>query len=204
MKFSGSDFSLIRWNVLAFCLSLFVSAAILYNSGNYAEKAQKEQRSAQTLLNDARHRLATAYQDQENMEIYSNEYGSLIESKVIGDDQRLDWMEGLAKIRRQHLVTDFSYTIAPQRIYTPQAPVTTGNFDIHYSEMELQFDLLHEGQLSNFFTTLSRQVKGWYQLDGCKLQRAASAEGAGATATTHVRAKCNGGWITLKNRSAPQ
>ena len=197
-------FSMIRWSVLAFCLSLLASSAILYNSGDYAEKAQNELHAAQTLLNDARNRLATAYQDQENMEIYSNEYGSLIKNKVIGDDQRLDWMEGLAKIRQQNLVTEFSYTIAPQKIYTPQAPVSAGNFDIHYSEMELQFDLLHEGQLSNFFAALSSQIKGWYQLEGCKLQRAASAEGAGATATTHVKAKCNGGWITLKNRNTPQ
>lgn len=204
MKFSGSDFSLIRWSVLAFCVSLFISAIILYNSGDYAEKAQTERRTAQTLLNDARNRLATAYQDQENMEIYAHEYGSLIESKVIGDDQRLDWMEGLEKIRLQNLVTEFRYTIAPQRIYTPQVPLDTGNFDIHYSEMKLQLDLLHEGQLSNFFAALSNQIKGWYQLEGCTLQRATPDSGASATAATHLKAECSGGWITLKNRNVPQ
>lgn len=202
MKFTGSDFRLIRWNVLAFCVSLILSAAILYSSGDYAEQTQKELRNAQGMLNDARNRLATAYQDRENMDIYANEYGSFIENKIIGDDQRLDWMEGLEKIRRLALVTDFRYTIEPQKAYTPLTPLDAGNFDIRYSEINLQLNLLHEGQLLDFFTALTSQIKGWFQLEGCSMQRA--APGDGASATTHVKAECNGGWITLKNRSALQ
>ena len=204
MKFSGSDFPMMRWSILAVCASSLISAIILYGSGDYAEKVQKERRNAQNVLNDARNRLATAYQDQENMDIYANEYGSLIENKIIGDDQRLDWMEGLEKIRRQGLVADFRYAIAPQKVYVPQPPLDTGNFDIHYSEMKLQLDLLHEGQLPDFFNTLRSQIKGWYQLDGCTLQRAAPINGDGATVATHIKAECGGGWITLKNRNAPQ
>ncbi len=202
MKFSGSDFRMMRWNILAFSASLLLSAIIFYSSGDYAEKTQAEWRSAQNMLNDARNRLATAYQDQENMGIYANEYGSLIENKVIGDDKRLDWMEGLEAIRQQNLVTDFSYTIAPQKIYAPQPPLDTGNFDIYYSEISLQLDLLHEGQLPDFFAALTRQIKGWYQPEGCTLQRAAS--GADASATIRIKAECNGGWITLKNRNVPE
>ena len=202
MKFSGSDFALMRWSILAICASSLVSVIILYGSGDYAEKARKERRSAQDILNDARNRLATAHQDQENMDIYASEYSSLIENKVIGDDQRLDWMEGLEKIRRQNLATDFRYTIAPQKIYTPQPPVDSGNFDIRYSEMKLQLDLLHEGQLPDFFNALHNQVNGWYQLEGCTLQR--TAPGDGAAAAPYIKAECSGGWITLKNRNAPQ
>ena len=202
MKFSGSDFALMRWSILAICASSFISVIILYGSGGYAEQAREERRSAQDILNDARNRLATAHQDQENMDIYASEYSSLIENKVIGDDQRLDWMEGLEKIRRQNLVTDFRYTIAPQKIYTPQPPVDSGNFDVRYSEMKLQLDLLHEGQLPDFFNALRNQVKGWYQLEGCTLQR--TAPGDGAAAAPYIKAECSGGWITLKNRNAPQ
>ena len=208
MKFSGSDFPLIRWNILVICASSLISAIILYSSGDYAEMAQKERRSAQDMLNDARNRLATAHQDQENMDIYAYEYGALVENRVIGGDRRLDWMEGLEKIRQENLVTNFSYTIAPQKIYSPQPPVDTGNFDVHYSEMKLQIDLLHEGQLPDFFTALRNHIQGWYQLEGCTLQRAAPGGGTGADASTaaaaYLKAECSGGWITLKNRNAPQ
>ena len=194
MKFSPSDFPLIRWSVLAICISSLVSAILLYSSGEYAKKSLKERRNVQNMLSDARNRLAAANQDRENMDIYANQYGSLIESKVIGDDQRLDWMEGMERIRQNNLVASFSYTIAPQRIYSAQPPIDSGNFDIHHSEMKLQIDLLHEEQLPDFFNALRSQIKGWYQLEGCTLQRA----------TPRLKAECSGGWITLKNRNAPQ
>lgn len=206
MKFSKSDFHLIRWSVLAICASLLVSAIALYSSGHYADKAQKERRNAQNILNDARNHLAAILQDRENMDIYASEYGALIENEIIGDDQRLDWMEGLEKIRRQNLVASFSYAIAPQKIYTPQPPIDSGNFDIRYSEMKLQIDLLHEEQLPDFFNALRSQIKGWYQLEGCTLQRSTTINediDSITTATAYIKAECSGGWITLKNRNAP-
>ena len=204
MKLSKSDFPLMRLSILALAASVAISAVVLYSSSEYAEKTQRDLRNAQNMLSDAHNRLTAAHEDQKNMTIYADEYGALIERKIIGDDQRLDWMEGLEKLRRQNRVTDFRYNIAPQKIYAPQPPVDSGNFDIHYSEMKLQFDLLHEAQLLNFFAALRGQIKGRYQLEGCTLQRAATDDGFASSTGANIKAECSGGWITLKNRNAPQ
>lgn len=204
MKLSKADFLLMRWSILAICTSCLISVIILYSSGSYAKKSLQDQRNSQRTLNDARTRLTTAHQDQENMAIYADEYGALIENNIIGDDQRLDWMEGIEKIRQKNLVTDFRYSIAPQKKYTPQPPIDGGNFDILYSEMKLQFDLLHEAQLLNFFDALRADIKGWYQLEGCTLQRVGAGDAGKQTATVRLKAECSGGWITLKNRNSPQ
>lgn len=204
MKLSASDFPLIRQSILAVCVSSLISAVILYSSGEYAESARNNRRNAQNMLNDARNRLATALQDQQNMAIYAGEYGELIGQKIIGDDQRLDWIEGLEKIRQKNLVVDFRYNIAPQRTYAPQPPIDSGNFDIRYSEMKLQFDLLHEAQLLNFFDALRASIKGRYQLEGCTLQRTGTGSGNEQTTAPRLKAECSGGWITLKNRNAPK
>jgi hypothetical protein len=201
MKFSKSDFLLMRWSVSAVCASILLSSVILYSSSEYADFAQKGRNAAQRQMNDARRQLATALQDQESLSDFSREYAALEQNKIIGDDHRLDWMEGLEKLRGQNLVTSFSYNISPQKNYAPQPPIDGGNFDIHYSAMKLQFELLHEGQLLNFFTALRSQAKGWYQLEGCTMQRI-DMDGAVATANgTHINAECSGGWITLKNRN---
>ncbi|MCR4303499.1 MAG: hypothetical protein NUV63_04620 [Gallionella sp.] len=200
MKLSKSDFTLMHRSIVAICASVAISAAVLYSSGKYAEKTQKDLRNSQNMLGDARNRLAAAHEDQKNMSIYADEYGALIDRKIIGDDQRLDWMEGLEKLHRQNLVTDFRYSIAPQTNYAPQPPIDSGNFNIHYSGMKLQFDLLHEAQLVNFFDALHSQIKGHYQLENCAMQRIADVSSASA-ASTHLKAECNGGWITLKNRN---
>lgn len=198
MRFAPSDFQLIRWSMLSICAAGIASALLLYSSTRYAGQTQKDHRDALRQLNEARTQLNGAREDKENMAVYAGEYAALADLGVIGEDRRLDWVEGLENLRRQDLVTDFRYNIAPQIAYAPQPPIESGDFDIRYSAMKLRFDLLHEGQLLDFFTALRSQIKGWYVLEGCTLQRTAAAEGNQAI---HVTAECNGGWITLKRRS---
>lgn len=202
MKFSSSDFQMMRWNIAAIFGSVILSGIILYASMQYEDHAKIDFRAAQNQIKDARNRLTAAHHDQENLASYSKDYNALEDRKIIGDDHRLDWMEGLEKLRQQNLAVDFRYNIAPQKIYAPQPAIDGGNFEIHYSETKLQFDLLHEGQLLNFFDTLLNQIKGQYQLEGCTMQRVATGEKSALTTVTHIKAECSGGWITLKNRNA--
>lgn len=212
MKLAKADFVLMRWNILAISASLLISVLALYSSGEYAANADRERRSALSQLNEARNRLNTAHEDQNNMAIYADEYGVLVSRKIVtANHDRLDWMEGLENIRRQNPGVEFRYNIAPQKIYAPQPPIDGGNFDINYSEMKLQFDLLHEGQLLDFFKTLKKQIKGHYQLEGCTLKRVAPPidvddedDNNAASVAANIKAECSGGWITLKNRNAPQ
>jgi hypothetical protein len=201
MKFSNSDFHLMRWSLSAICASLVLSGIILYSSNKYADSTKQRLHVAQSKTIDAQNRLTTAHQDLENLSDYSQEYYTLENQKIIGDDHRLDWMDALEKIRNQNLVIDFRYNIAPQKTYAPQPAIDSGNFDIHYSETKLQFELLHEGQLLKFFDALRSQTNGWYQLEGCSMQRADLNEETAAAAEPHLKAECSGGWITLKNRN---
>ncbi|MEO8331301.1 MAG: hypothetical protein ABI479_02635 [Gallionella sp.] len=203
MKLTKTDLPVLRWSLLAFCASALISGSILYLSSEYAEKSKIDLLNAHSMDNDARRRLAAAHEDHENMAKYTDEYGTLVKRKIIGDDQRLDWMEGLEGLRQMNLVTDFRYNIAPQKNYAPQPVFDSGNFNIHFSETKLQFELLHEAQLVDFFTALRNKLNGWYQLEGCTLQRSAPDQQAGAlTAAANLKAECSGGWITLKNRNA--
>lgn len=200
MKLSRSDLLLMRVSILAVCASALLGSAMLYVSTQHADHVQRDHRSAQSLMNDAQNRLATARQDQQNMSAYSIEYGALEQRKIIGDEPRLDWVEGLEKLRSQDLVSDFRYNISPQKNYATTPALDSGNLDVRYSEMTLQFDLLHEAQLLNFFDALHSQINGRYQLAGCTLQRVA----APPPGSPQIKAECSGGWITLKSRNAPR
>lgn len=200
MKYSKSDFPLIRWSLAALSASLLLSGAIYYSISSYQERNSSLLLKAQRQLAEARKHLNDAHYDQENLPVYSAEYEQLEKQDIIGDDHRLDWIEGLEKLRQQNRVIDFRYNIAPQKAYAPQPAVDSGNFSIHYSEMKLQFDLLHEGQLLNFLDALRSQIRGHYHLAGCMLHRGDPATDTDAAAV-HIKAECSGGWITLKNRN---
>lgn len=197
MIFSKADFPHLKWSLLIFLCVLCAGGAGIVVSKKFAAHAQREQQAAQHNLNAAHSQLATATEDRENMKAYTLEYGELLKLNVIGDDQRLDWIEGLEKIRKQHRVLDFKYSFAPQHIYTPHSAPDSGNFVLNISDMTLQLDLLHEEQLMDFFDTMRTDINGWFILDHCTLERSASPD-----ATVQLKAECTGGWLTLKNRNA--
>lgn len=198
MRFNKDDLPYLKLSLGAFALSLLLSAGMVSYSEDYLKQSQKERSDAQKQLNDARLQLLSAQGDQENMSAYSLEYVSLQDQKVIGNEQRLDWIEGMEKLRQQGIVLDFKYTISPQQAYTPNPPVDAGNFQLNRSNMTLEIDLLHEEQLVQFVSALRSQLKGWFILDGCDLNRAFPG-----TEATPLKASCNGGWLTMKNRNMP-
>ncbi len=198
MSFSKADLPYLKWSVGTFALSLALSGGLLSISEKYQEQAQLERQTAQKQLTEARAQLSATENDQENMATYALEYNVLLAQKIIGNEQRLDWMEGLEKIRQQGQVLDFKYTIAPQQAYVPNPPVDAGNFQLSRSNMTMQIDLLHEEQLIRLLAAMRAQMKGWFMLDGCSLARIDSTD-----VNSPLKAECNGGWFTMKNKNAP-
>lgn len=199
MSFSTDDLGEIKWSLLACLLSAGVAIGLINYSADIQQQSLKELQQAQRQLNTARDQLLTAQSDQENMASYQMEYDALVVQKVIGNEQRLDWIEGLERLRNQNLLPDFKYNIAPQSAFTPIPPLNAGNFALSISPMSMELDLLHEGQLLDFFGALSRQMPGWFLLDKCALTRNDATQNGGVM----LKAQCAGGWFTMKNRSAP-
>lgn len=206
MKLSLKDWPHIKVGGLIFLLTLGLSSAIILLSENYLENIHASQNSSQQLLNEARRKLAGAREDRGNMNAYTAEYSALLNHNILNANQRLDWIEGLDKLKQQNHVLDFKYTISPQQNFVPNPPLDHGNFELKKSAMMLQFELLHEGQLIYFFDALHTQVKGRYILEQCVLERKGTvADNSPVSAfntTAQIHATCNGGWLALQNRGA--
>lgn len=198
MRISKDDLPFLKWSLGAFLLSLALAGGLISLSEHFLAQSLKDRETAQKQLTDARTQLIAAQSDKENMAAYALEYNSLLGQKVIGSEQRLDWLEGLEKLRQQNIVLDFKYTIAPQQAYAPKPPLEAGNFNLNRSGMSLQIDLLHEEQLLQLFRKMKQQLSGWFMLDGCSITRTDPAD-----ELAPLHAECTGGWFTMKNRSAP-
>jgi len=194
MKLSRENLLFLRRPLLVFVLSVIVSCGIIYEISVRKNHAQQEFNLAQMAANRAREALQNRLTDQADLQIYADRFSALTQRGILGDEHRLDWLESLNELRKRQLVLDLRYSIAAQTPYTPTSPIDTGNFELRYSAMKLQFDLLHEAQLLNFFAALRAQNSGWYQLENCTLKR------GNADAEIQLQAECTGGWITLKKR----
>jgi hypothetical protein len=194
MTFSQADLPYIKWSLLTFVITLTIGGSAVFFSQKYSTDAQLAKRAAEQHLNDARGKLGAARDDQENMAAYTKEFSAIQRRGIIGDEQRLNLIEGLDSLRKRNQVLDFKYAIAPQQTYKPATALNTGNFDLKISNMTLQFELLHEEQLINFFDSLRRDTNGWFILDKCSLERSTNA-------AAQLKADCAGGWLTMKNRN---
>jgi len=204
MNFSKEDLLKLKWSLLTFLTSLAIGGSAIWIGSVYDESSLKERQAAQKQVVEARNRLSSTQSDLDNMSTYALEYNSLVENKVIGGENRLDWIEGLEKLRQQHRVIDFKYSIAPQKSLVPSPALDTGNFDLSLSGVNLQLDLLHDEQLIEFLEALRTDLKGWFIIEQCALERAASAStDPNLKIGAQLKATCMGGWITMKNRNTP-
>ncbi len=199
MSFSFADFGALKWSFGTLLTSTVVAVGLYSSSDTYQEQALKARQIEQHRLVEARDQITRTRVDMESMAVYQLEYQALEAQKVVGNEQRLDWIEGLEKIRRQGLVLDFKYVIAPQQPYTPNPPLDAGNFVLKISPMTLQVDLLHEEQLLHLLSALQTQMPGWFILERCSLSRAETQ----SSTTSPLKAECAGGWLTMKNRNEP-
>jgi hypothetical protein len=195
MTFSQADLPYIKWSLLTFILTLTIGVSLVFMSQKYAKDAQKARLKAQQQVTEVRSKVNAARDDQANMATYTKEYSAIQHREIIGDEQRLNLIEGLEALRKRNRVLDFKYAIAPQQAYKPTMALDSGNFDLKFSPMKLQIELLHEGQLINLFDSLRRDINGWFILDQCTLER-----NTGTYA--QLKADCAGGWLTMKNRNA--
>ncbi|MEI7842899.1 MAG: hypothetical protein WCI39_07690 [Gallionellaceae bacterium] len=206
MNYSKDDLLKLKWSLLTFLISLALSASAIWIGSAYDANSLKARQSAQKQVVEARTKLSSTQSDLDNMSTYALEYTSLVNNKIVGDETRLDWIEGLEKLRQQRHVLDFKYTIAPQKDFVPSPALDTGNFSFSLSGANLQLDLLHEGQLNEFFEALRGDMKGWFIIDQCSLERIGTANTAETLMNNtgpQLKASCAGGWVTMKNRNAP-
>jgi hypothetical protein len=193
----------IKWGVLAMLLALGIGGAIVMVTNTYLGHELRFKNTASGRLATARNNLKGAQEDRQNMSTYTQEYSALLQRNVIGKERRLDWIDGLNTLRKRNIVLKFNYTISPQKPFTPPVPVNNGNFSLLQSSMKMNFDLLHGGQLVNFFQALNSTIDGLFLLQGCDISRVESGTDNVAALAPQLTASCQGVWLTLKNRNTP-
>lgn len=193
MKVSRTDLHDLRWSLLAFVASLFSAGSAIWMSDEYLTRTLLQLRTAQQQVDAARAELFTTQDDLDNISGYAAEYASLQERNIAADEQRLDWIEEMEKLRRRFHLSNLKYTIAPQQAYASEPPPHTGNLNINHSSLHLQTDLLHEMQLVDFFAALRSAKQGYFIIHRCELERT----GTNDETAPQLKADCTGGWVTL-------
>ena len=194
MKLGTSDFPKLQWSLLATVLMMIVGAAMVYFSYNATEVAKRDRAAAQAERNEFDGKLKQVRNEEDEIKQKSAVFNALQTRGMIGEEQRLEWVELLKDIRDTRRLIDLQYEIAPQRRLDTDA---AKGFAFYSSTMHLQLKLLHEEDLTRLIDDLRERARALIQVKHCDVSRLPQGAGDGST-MAQLNADCRIDWITLR------
>ena len=200
MNFSAQELRQLALPLLA-CLALLGAgfALITWSEGRAAARAV-ELKTAQEDRARAKERLMRIAEEEREVKEKLEVYRRLKDLGILGEEQRLEWADAMARIRTERELPDLRYRVERQRqlvsVSTKQSSV-----DFFASTMRVDLLLLHEGDLLHFLRDLRASGNAYYAVRMCALYRSGQV-GVGAGLTPRLRAECEIDLITIMDRAA--
>jgi hypothetical protein len=200
MKLDGKDFKRLQWAVALLVVLALLGAAAVWTTLQLKKSGEKAFKEATAARSDIQTKLARAREEQAELRDKIGRFQALKARGYIGPEKRLDWIETIARIKAARRISKLEYDFAPQRpVDASVLPggAAAGGFEIVSSQMRLQLQVLHEGELLAFLAELRTTVQALVQIRACSMERIAPA-GQARGNTAQIKAACTLEWITLR------
>jgi hypothetical protein len=202
MKSEASDLGRMKWAIAFLIILSACGSGAVWSTLQLQKTGEKAAKEAGAARNDIRAKLARARDEQAELRDKITRFQALKERGLIGPEQRLDWVETIARIKAARRIFRLDYDFAPQRpvdaSVLPGGPAA-GGFDVMSSQMRMQVQFLHEGELLALIDDIRNSVRAMIQLRSCNLERAPAGAGD-RNNPAPLKAECTLEWITLRER----
>lgn len=197
------DWTIIRGAIISLLISIAVSSSLVAGSYYFENAMNKEYVRNNALFRSISQRYLAIDEEAKKIEKYLPKFISLHNRGVIGDEQRLNWIEVLRNTGARIKLPSLSYSISSQKDYTPPYSVTLGSYKLYKSEMTLDIQMLHEGDLFSLLNALNSEARGEYNLTSCNFDKGSKGIVESANAP-NIRASCELEWYTIKLASGAE
>ena len=197
-----SDLQALRIPLLVLLAALVAGALAIYYTDRLMAAASRQLLQQQAELKQAQVRLQKSGDEKDVIVRFLDRYRQLERAGLIGEEQRINWLDGLRLANQEADLFGVDYQIGAQKPYPFSAEFNPGQLALNQSLMQLRFRLLHEGDLLRFFDALARQNAGVFTVDQCLLRRI-DTRGA-IRYQPNVNAECDVSWITVKVGAAAE
>jgi hypothetical protein len=191
-----ADLQALRNPLLALASVALLGALAVYFSGRLMVAARQQLAQQQVQLKEARTRLQRSGDEKDIIVRYIDGFRQLERTGFVGEEQRINWLDGLRLANQQSDLFGVDYQIGAQRPYAFASEFSPGPLALNQSVMRVRFRLLHEGDLDRFFDALTRQGTGIFTVDQCMLRR---IDNRGVIRfQPNINADCDLSWITVR------
>jgi hypothetical protein len=177
-----------------------VGIGSVWTTQQMAISTERDVRQATAARNDIQSKLSRAREEEQELREKINRFQALKAQGFIGPEKRLDWIETIARIKTARRISKLDYELAPQRpVDASMLPggASAGGFELMASQMKLQLQLLHEGELLTFLAELRKSVEALIQVRSCSIDRMPPSK-VDRSNNAQLRVDCTLEWITLR------
>ena len=191
-----ADLQALKLPLLALAIVLAAGAATIWYTDRMKKAARLQLSQQQAQLKEARTRLQKSGEERDIIVKFLDGFRQLESSGFVGEEQRINWLDGLRLANQQADLFGVDYQIGTQKPYAYAADFNPGQVMLNQSIMQLRFRLLHEDDLMRFMAALARQGGGIFTVDQCALRRVDT--GGVIRFQPNITAECELSWITAK------
>jgi hypothetical protein len=199
VTFSRDELKRLLAPIAIALVALAAGAALIWTAGQARARAQLELNAAKSERQQSTERLARIAEEEREVREKLDVYQRLKQLNILGDENRLEWADAIARIRKQRELLDLRYVIDRQKLLS-SVPGKPANVDFFSSTMKVELALLHEEDLMRFLSDLRDAGNAYYSVRRCDVERTGQAL-AGATMTPRLRAQCQIDLITIRDRA---
>ncbi len=197
---NGMDWDYVRGAVAFFVAAAAVAAVLVAGAFLYERRMEQEFQHAGERLRAAGERYRALDEEEQLVQDYLPAFTALGDTGLLGEEQRLNWVEVLQEAGAGLGLPSLAYEISARRPYQSGLPLPAGNYGVFASEMNLDLQLLHEGDLFALLALLDERGRGLHTVSACELIRSV-ARPAADPAVGNLAATCTLQWFSLQPES---
>lgn len=193
------EFALLRLAVATCVGAAGISMAAIFASHWYMRDADDTLAQARLSRDAAYDRYAHVENEKQDIRRYQPPFLLLREHALVGEENRLAWLDAIRQTQEQHKLLPLTYEIYPQQPFKLAAPMDLGDYLLRGSRMTIHLDLLHEMDLFTFINDLHQ--RSYFAMQDCVIKRQGPSSAPNAPT---LSADCTLNWITLTPASVIQ
>lgn len=195
------DLEALRLPLIVLAVTIIAAIGVTLVSGGILDNAKRTLAQRETQLREARLRIQNAGEEKEMIASYLAIYQQLTKAGLVGDEQRINWLDSLRMANEEARIFGVEYDIGTQKPYVYAAEFNAGQLLLQESVMQLKFRLLHEEDLPRFFSALGRYGGGTFSIDQCTMRRMRIGE-LDKSLQPNLSAECEVRWLTIRPPAA--
>ncbi|HEY9200200.1 MAG TPA: hypothetical protein VIQ81_01270 [Gammaproteobacteria bacterium] len=191
----------LQKELLIFIVCLLLAAVVVFLSYTTLQTARENRATQQQTLNAAKNRYYLAVKRKALLDEFSLRYAKLPQKNIVGDENRLSWVDTIETIAEQLPLPYLKYRIEKREPLDDNAlKKSFPGIDVFYSSMSLEMQLLHEGDLYRLLDQLQNKANGLFDVQRCSMHKnnAVGSSVLESRTSKNFSSVCVLNWYTLQ------